>query len=84
MWTMDEELPLRSKRLGSGIVVSAFVSRAFGFEIKEITAEQLSDVNETKRENKCVKKEAAHQLLGSCMRESLKESPLCWVLEAWN
>lgn len=30
-WTMDDESPFGSKGLGSGVVVSAFVSSAFGF-----------------------------------------------------
>ena len=43
-WTVDDEATLRTKGLGTGVMVSAMVSRATGFGL-QITDEQSLEIN---------------------------------------
>ena len=50
--------------MGQGIMVSAFVLRAFGFGLK-IKKEDLDEINKKRTNNKYTDKDAATWLLGS-------------------
>ena len=67
-WCIDDESPLRSKGMDQGIMVSAFVSRAFGFGL-EITKEKLDEINKKRSTTKYKDEDAATWLLGSPLKE---------------
>ena len=73
-------MTLRIKGLGVGVMVSAMVSRAYGFRLT-LTEEQLTSIN-TLRENTQYKDvEAATNLHGNPMKCPLTESPFIRYLE---
>jgi len=73
-WTIDGESTLRTKGLGTGIMVSAMVSRAFGFGL-EITEAQLLEINNRREGKQYVDTEAATYLYGHPNKSKLTESP---------
>lgn len=73
-WTVDGESTLRTKGLGIGIMVSAFVSREFEFGM-EISEEELVKVNEVRTGKKYTDSEAATYLRGSDLKMPLIETP---------
>ena len=73
-WTVDGESTLRTKGQGTGLIVSAFVSRAFGLGLK-IGEEQLAEINKTREGNLYKDKEAATYLFGRKTKNPLTESP---------
>lgn len=73
-WTVDGESTLRTKGLGIGIMVSAFVSREYGFGM-DISEAQLVDVNESRKNKAYTDAEAAIYLFGSSDKKALTESP---------
>ena len=73
-WTVDGESTLRTKGLGVGIMVSAFVSRAFGFGM-EIANEDLARINTLRLNKKYADEDAATYLKGNSNKPPLAESP---------
>ena len=73
-WTVDGETTLRTKGLGVGVMVSAFVSRAAGFGLK-IAADKLEAINRTRADTQYTDEEAAIYLYGSANKNALSESP---------
>ena len=73
-WTVDGETTLRTKGLGVGVMVSAFVSRAAGFGLK-IAADKLEAINRTRADTQYTDQEAAIYLYGSANKNALSESP---------
>jgi hypothetical protein len=70
--------PLLPKSEGDGYMLSAFVSREFGFG-RVLTKEELDQVNAARRavgRNTYVDKHAAKEVLGTINKSDLKESPL--------
>ena len=63
-WSIDGECPLRTKGLGTGVMVSAMISRAFGFGMN-ITDEQLLNINESREGKNYKDEEAATHLTGA-------------------
>jgi hypothetical protein len=67
------ERPLVPKEDGTGVMVSGIQSREFGFGFREITAEELSEINK-ERAGKCYADEnAAYKVLGSKLKDVLME-----------
>ena len=79
-WTVDDEATLRTKGLGTGVMVSAMVSRATGFGL-QITDEQLLEINKLRLNKSYVDAEAATYLRGSSTKKPLKESPFIIYLD---
>ena len=73
-WTVDGGSTLRTKGLGIGIMVSAFVSREYGFGM-DISEAQLVDVNESRKNKAYTDAEAAICLFGASDKKALIESP---------
>mgnify|MGYP001372746814 CR=1 FL=1 len=73
-WTLDGESTLREKWQGIGLMVSAFVSRAFALGMI-ITEEQLAEINKIREGTVYKDEEAATYLLGSEAKKPLTESP---------
>ena len=73
-WTIDGETTLRTKGLGTGVMVSAFVSRELGFGIA-IKDEDVLAINKLREGKKYTDEEAASYLLGSAEKKPLQESP---------
>ena len=61
---VNGESTLRTKETGVSLMVSVFVSRAFGFGM-EITGEDLLKVNQSRLNKVYVDKEASIHLFGS-------------------
>ena len=79
-WQIDGITPLRTKGLGVGLMVSAMVSRAFGFGM-EISDKDLLTINELRVGKKYADEEAATYLYGSSSKKTLLESPFVRCLE---
>ena len=73
-WTVDGESTLRTKGLGTGFMVSAFVSRALGLGLT-ISEMQLSEINKVRAGQSYTDEEAATYLKGNSRKPPLKESP---------
>ena len=73
-WTIDGETTLRTKGLGIGIMVSAFVGRELGWGM-DITGEQLEVINNIRADTTYTDEEAASYLNGTKNKEPLTESP---------
>ena len=73
-WTIDGESTLRTKGQGSGIMVSAIVSRAFGFGLA-VNDAQLLVINAERKDKVYKDAEAATYLYGSPNKSPLTESP---------
>ena len=71
---IDGITTLRTKGLGVGLMVSAMVSRAFGFGM-EINDKDLSEINKLRVSETYADEEAATYLYGSSAKKSLLESP---------
>ncbi|KAI2489198.1 hypothetical protein MHU86_25404 [Fragilaria crotonensis] len=70
--------PLLPKSEGDGYMLSAFVSRVFGFG-RVMTKEELDQVNATRRavgRNTYIDEQAAKEVFGTINKSDLKESPL--------
>ena len=70
--------PLLPKSEGDGYMLSAFVSREFGFG-RVLTNEELDKVNAARRmigKNTFIDEQAANEVLGTIYKSDLKESPL--------
>ena len=62
-WTIDGERPERKKGLGPGVMISAFVSREFGFGMPSslLTSEVLAEVNRRREGTRYADEEAAKE-----------------------
>ncbi len=72
------QCPLLPKSEGDGYMLSAFVSREFGFG-RVLTNEELDKVNAARRmigKNTYIDEQAANEVLGTIHKSDLKESPL--------
>jgi hypothetical protein len=79
-WTIDGQTPLRTKGSGRAIMVSAIVSREFGFGF-ELTVEELSAINLRRQGKKYADEESATLLFGNADKMKLTESPFIRTLE---
>ena len=73
-WTIDGETTLRTKGLGVGIMVSAMVSRAFGFGM-DISKDNILEINKLREGKQYKDEDAATYLLGSSLKKPLDGSP---------
>ena len=67
------------KGLGTGIIVSAMVSRVFGFGMY-IKDEDSSAINNLREGTNYTDDEAVTYLLGSALKQPLTKSPFVWYL----
>jgi hypothetical protein len=79
-WMVDGKTTLQTKGLGKGIMVSALVSRAFGFGFNT-TREQLSEINVRREGKSYADVDAATYLLGSPQKKPLDKSPFIRCLD---
>jgi hypothetical protein len=79
-WTgADGEKPLTPKDDGHGVMISAFVSREFGFGTLDLMPEQLQQINSKRQGQKYKDEAAAKKKRGSELKQPLTKSP--FVLE---
>lgn len=78
-WTVDREITLQTNGLGLYLLVSAFVSRAFGFGMK-IVEEALANIKQFAIKQKYVDEETATYLNGNNTKRPLIYSPFVWYL----
>jgi hypothetical protein len=79
-WTIDGQTPLRTKGSGRAIMVSAIVSREFGFGFV-LTNEELSAINLLRQGKKYADEESATSLFGHAKKAKLETSPFIRSLE---
>ena len=72
--TVDGEVTLWTKGLGTGVMVCSMVSCAFGFGL-DITYEQMLDINKKREGKSYIDSDAATHLFGQPTKPSLSESP---------
>lgn len=71
---VDGEMTLRTKGLGTGIMVSAMVARSLGFGVN-ITDTQLLDINAKRLGEKYQDEEAVTYIYESYLQKPLTEAP---------
>ena len=75
-WTCpDGETQMVPKDEGAGIMISAFVSRDFGYGYPELTTDQLKQVNDNRKNKNYQDEEAAKQINGDARKRPLKTHP---------
>jgi hypothetical protein len=79
-WAIDGQQTLRSKGMGVGRMISAMCSREFGFGYF-ISNEELTKINEARKNTKYADEEAATYLFGNPNKKDLLESPFIRELE---
>jgi hypothetical protein len=79
-WAIDGQQTLRSKGMGVGRMISALCSREFGFGYF-ISNEELTKINEMRKDTKYADEEAATYLFGNPNKKDLSESPFIRELE---
>lgn len=82
--TPDGESQIVPKDEGAGLMISAFVSRDFGFGLKALTTDQLNMINEARRQKKYCDEEAAKQINGDARKRDLKAHPFCIEFDYGN
>ena len=79
-WTIDGHSPLRTKGSGRAVMVSAIMSREFGFGFK-LTLQELAAINLCRAGKQYADEESATTLFGNANRKKLTESPFIRTLE---
>jgi hypothetical protein len=79
-WTIDGQSPLRTKGSGRAVMVSAIMSREFGFGFK-LTLQELAAINLLRTEKQYADEESATALFGNAKKPKLTESPFIRTLE---
>jgi hypothetical protein len=79
-WTIDGQSPLRTKGSGRAIMVSAIMSREFGFGFL-LTLQELAAINLIRTGKQYADEESATALFGDANKPKLTESPFIRTLE---
>jgi hypothetical protein len=82
-WTIDGQSPLRTKGSGRAIMVSAIMSREFGFGFA-LTLQELAAINLSRTGKQYADEESATALFGDANKTKLTESPFIRYPGNWN
>ena len=74
-WALpDGQKALLPKDEGQGIMISAFVSREFGYG-HDLTQQQLDQINQFRKNKKYIDESAAEEVYTTAVKQPLTESP---------